>query len=807
MWSIARDLRLGVRQFSRAPGFTIVALATLGLGIGATTAIFSVVDAVLWKPLPFRDPDRLLVIWEKNPAHHRSRMFVAPFNFQDWQTCPSLEGAAAFLDAHLNLTGGPGGAIEPEELTVERISAGMLAVLGVQPFLGRGFRPEEDQPGQANFVLLSYPLWERKFGGDRSIVGKTIRLRDQSFVVLGVMPARFVLLKPDVDLWTPLALNGNDPRILAGRNLTVIARLKPRVGLEQARADLEAMGARGERANPAVNTGWRPSAFPFSEELLGNVTRPLLVLLAAVGLLLLMACANVANLLLARASTRGREIAVRAALGAGRGRIARQLLAEGLLLSLSGGVLGILLAAAGIRLLARLGSGQIPRLWETSVDARLLLFALAISVATGVLFGLAPAWYGSRSSLSAGLRETGRGGTTGRSGRATRQVLVSGEIALAVVVMIGSGLLIRSFQRLRAVDPGFQPEGVLTFRLPLAAHFNTVERRVNFLRAVVERVNALPGVTAAGGVNTLPLTGFGGGSSFVIQGRPEPPLDQRPFTLMRTTSGDYFRAMGIPLIAGREFNPSDTQKTPMVAAINRTMARRFWPNGNPIGSSLLAVDANGGTIFHVVAVVGDVKPERMDSEEWPTIYSPYSQTPVAAMEMVARTSGDPLSLAAAVQHGVQQIDPSQPVSGVRPMDTVMDQALAAARFQTVVLALFALVAFTLASVGIYGLVSYDVAERTRELGIRMALGAESRHILRLVLGQGTRLAAIGIGVGLLAALPLTGLMASMLFGVRAGDALTFSAIPLLLAVVALGASYLPSRRAMALDAVTALRHE
>ena len=806
MHEIARDLRLGVRQFSRAPGFTAVALVTLGLGIGATTAIFSVVDAVLWKPLPFRDPSRLLVIWERNPAHHRFRMFAAPFNYREWQSCPSLEGVAAFLDTRLNLTGGPNGSVDPEEMKVERISAGMLSLLGVQPALGRGFREEEDQPGHANFVLLSHALWERKFGANRAIAGQTVRLRDQSFVVLGVMPPGFTLLDPEIDLWTPLAVNFNDPRVVGGRNLTVIGRLKPGMTLERARADLEAIGRRGEQSNPTIDVGWAPSPFPFTNELVGNVTTPLLVMLGCVGLLLLMSCANVANLFLARASTRGKEIAVRAALGAGRGRIAAQLLTEGLVLSLAGGILGILLAAVGIRVLVRLGSQQIPRLWETSVDAGLLLFALLVSVITGLVFGLAPAWYGSRSNLSSALRETGRGGTMGRSGRATRQVLVALEIGLAVVVMISSGLLIRSFQRLRAVNPGFQPGGLLTFRLPLPARLNTGDRRVSFVRDVRERVRGLPGVVSVAGINTLPLTGFGGGATFAVQGRPAPPLDQKPIALLRNVDGDYFHTMGIPLLAGRNVGEQDTLKTPNVAVINQTLARRFWPQGSPVGESLL-VDVNGGMVFNIVGVAGDVKPERMDTAEWPTLYLPYTQTPVAVLVMVARTAADPMSLSSAVQRAVHQVDPSQPVAELRAMDSVMDQSLAAARFQTVVLAVFAMVAFTLAAVGIYGLISYDVTERTRELGIRLALGAESRHILRLVLGQGARLAAIGIGVGLAAAVPLTGLMASMLFGVRPGDAFTFSLIPILLGVVALAASYMPSRRAMAVDAVMALRHE
>ena len=793
-------------MFGKAPGFTAVALLTLGLGIGATTAIFSVVDAVLWKPLPFRDPGRLLVVWERNAAHHRFRMFAAPYNYRQWQDCRSLDGVAALVDAHLSLISGPNGPMEPEELRVELISAGMLPLLGVQPALGRGFRPEEDRPGHTNFVLLSHDLWQRKFAGDLSILGKPIVLRDQSYTVLGVMPRRFAVLDPDTDLWMPLALDWNDPRVPRARNLTVVGRLKEGVTIDQARSELDTIGARGEQTDPLIDAGWRPSVFPFSDELVGKVREPLLVLLCAVGLLLLMTCANVANLLLARASTRAKEIAVRSALGAGRGRIAAQLLVEGVSLSLVGGFLGTLLAGLGVRLLVRLASEQIPRLAGTALNGKLLLFALALSVTTGVLFAVAPALHASRTNLSAALREGGRSGTMSRSARAMRRGLVAAQIALAVVVMIGSGLLIRSFERLRAVNPGFQPAGLLTTRLPLAARLSTPPLRIAFLQDLAGRVGSLPGVTAVGFVNTLPLTGFGGGSSFAVDGRPAPPQDQRPIALVRRVDEGYFRAIGIPLIAGRGFSPMDTPQTPQVAIVNQTLVRRFWPQGNPIGGRLI-VDFDGGTSCEIIGVVGDVKPERMDTDEWPTIYRPFRQRTTIGMVMVVRTTVAPMSLAQAVEHTVHQMDPVQAVADMRPMDAVMDHALAEARFQTVVLGLFALVAFTLSAVGIYGLISYDVTERTRELGIRMALGAESPHILRLVVGQGARLAAYGIAAGLAASFGLTRLMAGMLYEVHPADAYTFAAIALLLGAVALLASYLPSRRAMALDAVTALRHE
>jgi putative ABC transport system permease protein len=631
-------------------------------------------------------------------------------------------------------------------------------------------------------------------------------LRDQNYTVLGVMPRRFALLDPEVDVWSPLGLDWGDPRVPGARGLTVVGRLKKGATLEQARSELEAIGARGEQVHAVIDAGWRPSPFPFADELVGKVQEPLLVLLGAVDLLLLMTCANVANLLLARAATRSKEIAVRAALGAGRARIAGQLLAEGVTLSLAGGVLGTLLAVVGARLLAHLGSRQIPRLAGASLDLRLLLFALSVSIATGLLFAVTPALHASRTNLSAALREGGRSGTMGPSGRIMRQVLVAAQVALAVVVMIGSGLLIRSFQRLRAVNPGFQAAGVLTARVPLSARFDTPERRIAFLRDVSDRVKAMPGVSAVGFVSTLPLTGFGGGSSFAVDGRPAPPQDQRPVGLIRRVDAGYFRAIGIPLVTGRGFTAADTAQAPGVVIVNQMVARRFWPNGNPIGGRLV-IDFDGAKPYEVVGVVGDVKPDRMDTEEWPTIYRPFAQRTTINMVLVARTAGPPMALAPTVERAIHQLDPAQAVADVRPMDAVMDLALAEARFQTVVLGVFALVAFVLSAVGIYGLISYDVTERTRELGIRMALGAEAPHIVRLVVGQGARLAGCGIAAGLAASFGLTRLMAGMLYGVRPADGYTFAAIALLLGAVALVASYLPSRRAMALDAVTALRHE
>ena len=808
MNSLGQDLRHGARLLWKAPGFSVVALAALALGMGATTAIFSVVDAVLLKPLPFRDPQRLLVIWETNPAQNLKEMFVTPGDFLEWRNeTRTLEALAAISDVHVNLTGGPNGHIDPEELRVERVSASLFPLLGVQPVVGRAFRAEEAQPGRADYALLSHALWQRRFGGDRSIAGKAIRLRDRSYTVVGVLPAGFSVLDSAVDVWIPLGLDSHDVGTAGMHFLTVIGRLKPGVEIDRARTEMDMIGSRLEQANPALDRGWRPSLVPLREELVGSVQQALLVLMAAVGFLLLMACVNVANLLLARGAARQKEIAIRTALGAGRGRIVAQLLSESVLLALAGGALGLVLARGVVALVARLGPASIPRLAEARIDARLFLFALGVSLATGILFGIAPAIQGSGANLNATLRESSRGGTTGRSGRMVRNVLVVAEVALAVLVLIGAELLIRSFVRLRSADPGFRPSGLLTLRVPLAGGRNVApDRRIAFFQQVADRVATLPGVGAVGAVNGLPLTGLGGGSTFAVDGRPAPAPEQRPVGLLRSVTSAYFRTMGIPQVAGRGFAESDTSQAPPVIVVNQTLARRFWPQGNPIGGRLV-VDANLGRVAEIVGVVGDVKPERIESEDWPTIYSSYRQSPVTTMTMVVRTAQPPLSLASAVEREVHQLDPDQPVADMRSMDEVVDRAMAGARFNTVLLGVFAQIAFVLAAVGIYGVISCDVSERTHEIGIRVALGAQPGDVLKLVLGQGARLAGYGIAAGLAAAFALTRLMATMLYGVKATDAYTFAAIPVLLGAVALAASYLPARRALRLDPVTALRHE
>ena len=812
---VVQDLRNGARLLRTTRSISALALLALALGIGASVAIFSVVDTVLLKPLSFPGADRLLAIYEKNPAQHRFNLSVAGANFYQWQRqSRAVEAMAAIADTRMNLTAGPNGHLAAEELKAERVSAGLFPLLGVQPIVGRVFLPEEDQIGRANFALLGYSLWQRRFGGDPAIAGKTIRLvagwqqaaavPSQSYTVVGVLPAGFSVLTPDVDIFVPLGLAATDRR----RMLTVIGRLKPGTGIAQARVEFETIGDGLERADPALDRGWRPSLFLLKTELVGDVRQPLLVLLAAVGLLLVIACANVANLLLARGAGRRREIAIRLALGAGRGRIARQLITESLVLAAAGGVLGVGLARAAVALVARLAGSVIPRLGEAGLDLRILLFALAVTLLAGILSGAAPAIQTSDFHVYEGLAEGGRGGTMGQAGRALRNTLVVVEIGVALVVLIGAGLLLRSFVRLRAAHCGFDPHGVLTFRVPLAGGRNfSRERAAAFFDRLTDEIAGLAGVRSVGAVSSLPLAGLGTGSTFAADGRPLPPVGERPMGLARYVTRGYFSTMRIPLLDGRVFTAAETLQSQLDCVVNQTLARRLWPGSNPLGGRLAVLDFNPPKVCEIVGVVGDIKPDRIQNDDWPTFYMSHRQVPSPVMVMVVRTAGPPMAVAPAIQRAVRRLDPDQPIADLRTMDDVVDRAVSGSRIDTMLLTVFGLISFALAAVGIYAVVSYDVGARIHEIGIRMALGAEHRHVLRLVLGQVARLAALGIALGLVAAFALTRLMTSMLYGVHPRDFFTYAAISLILGAVALVAGYLPSRRALALDPVAALRHE
>ncbi|HUB78371.1 MAG TPA: ABC transporter permease [Bryobacteraceae bacterium] len=803
MHSVRRDLRYGVRLLRNAPGFTLVALAALALGLGAVTAIFSVVDAVLLEP-PYPHADRLLVVWEKNPSQNQFKMLAAGGNFAAWSVqSRTLQSVGGYQEVHVNLTGGPDGPTDAEELPALRISAGLLPLLGVQPIVGRFFLPGEDRPGHSDFALLSYNLW-RRFGADRAIAGKTLRLDDKTYTIVGVMPRAFRVMASPADVWIPLAMDPADSRTAHSRFLIVLAAMRPGVKISQVRAELDALGNRLAEADPVLNRGWGPSVFPLREELLGDVEKPLEVLMGAVALLLLIACVNVANLLLARGSTRRREIAVRMALGAGRGRIAAQLLFESLLLSVGGGAIGLLLAWGAVSLVRRLGPTSMHGLAEAALDWRAFLFALAVSLLTGLLFGLAPAIQGSDATLYTALMEGSRGRTAARSGRLLRSALVTVEVGLAVLVLIGATLLVRSFERLRHFDLGFRPSGALTLRLPLAGDRNAKsDRRVAFVQQVEDRVGALPGARAVAAVDTLPLGGFGFADTFVVEGRPAPA--DKPMALVRAVTPGYFRTMGLPLLEGRDFTAGDTKDVPFVMVASRSLARRYWPQGGALGSHLL-LDPNNRRA-EIVGVVGDVKPETIEGETWLTLYGPYAQNAFRSMTLVMRSALPDAAALSAAGQAIRQLDPGEPVADPQPMDKVIDRAVAGPRFNTVLLAIFAQIAFLLAAVGVFGVVSYDVSRRSGEIGLRLALGAVPRDVLRMVLKQAAALAAFGIAAGVAAAWGLTRLMSTMLFGIGPTDLFTFVAIPVLLGTVVLLAGYLPARRAMALDPAVALRHE
>ncbi len=807
MHPIVQDLQYGVRSLTKAPSVALIAILALALGIGAGTAIFSVADAALWKPLPYRDPGGLVVMWEENPALETGRMYVAPANLAVWLENRSFEGMAGVWSVRVNLTGGPNGHVEPEELRAERVSAEIFPLLGVQPVIGRAFRPDEDRPGNIDFVLLSHSFWQRRFGGDKRILGKNIRLREQFCQVLGVLPAGFSVLDPLTDVWMPLGMDRHDPHVSTARMLTVVARLKPGVDLEQARAEMATVGARLAQANPALNSGWQPAVNPFRDGLVNQSKKPLDVIMAAVGLLILMSCANVANLLLARGTARQKEFALRMAMGASRWRIAWQLLSESAILSLAGGAAGLVFARVLLAWLSRLGANSIPRIAEARFDPRLFLFAAGLTLASGLLFGAVPALQGSAGELRLALATEDRGGTAAWSSRLLRNLLVVAEVSLAVVVLIGAALLVRSFARLTRTSPGFQADSALTFGLPMGGGRKSApERRAPFLDQVALHLTALPGTISTGAVNVLPLTGFGPGSSFALEGRPQPPQGQRPIALLRATTPGYFGTMGIPMVAGRDFTVSDGPQTQMVAIVDQLLARRFSPDSSPVGLRI-DLDRPSPRILEIVGVVGDVKPVSVNGEVWPTIYQPYAQQPWQAMQIVLRTARPPFTLAAAVQREIHKLDPDQPVTEVRTLDDVSGSSLGEARFHTFLLAGFAEAAFLLCAVGIYGVIGYDTSQRTREIGIRMALGAQPGDVSRLIVRQGAFLAGAGIVIGLGAALALTRYMASMLYGVEPSDFTTFAAMSVTLGAVAVLASYLPARRAMALDPTVALRHE
>jgi putative ABC transport system permease protein len=791
----------------RNPGFTIVSVIALALGIGANVAIFSVVNGVLLRPLPFKNPDRLMMIRETKLPQF-PEFAVASGNFLDWKKQNTVfERLVAFKGSSLNLIG----TGDPERLHGLNVTEGFFAMLGAQPQLGRDFLLEEDQPGRSNVVILSHGLWQRRFGADPKILNQSITLSGQSYTVIGVMPGtfRFGRAEDQIDLWTPMAFTAQDAQNHGGHSVAAIGQLKAGITLDQASSEMSTIAGRLAVQYPEANTGWNVKLIPLLEFSVRSIKPALIVLLVAVAFVLLIACANVANLLLARAAGRQKEIATRTALGAGRWRIVRQLLTESLLLSLLGGAVGLMLAKWGTDLLLTMAPADLPRMDNVSLDGRALAFTAAITFLTGLIFGLVPALQASKPNLNETMKDAGRGSTEGGRRKLIRSTLVVLEVASALVLLVGAGLMIKSFWRLQEVDPGFNPDNAITASVSLPKQKYPEEaKQVSFFQQLIERVGALPGVQAAGASHVVPMTGEDFVLAFEIDGRPplQPGVTQS--TNYYSVSADYFKAMGIPLRRGRLFTTRDTKDSPRVALINETMAQKIFPDEDPIGKRITFDDrAKNPEWYEIVGIVGDVKQYGLDQPTTMQTYEPYTQQTLPYMTLVVRTTGDPTNLSAAIRSEILKLDKEQPASNIKTLNEFFSTSIAQQRFSMVLLGVFAAVALVLAAVGIYGVLSYAVTQRTHEIGIRMALGAGRRDVLRLVVGRGMLLSLIGVAGGLVAAFAVTRLMASLLFGVTATDAVTFASVAGVLLAVALMACYIPARRATKVDPLVALRYE
>jgi len=801
-------MRFGVRMLIKQSGFTLIAVLTLALGIGANTAIFSVVNAVLLRALPYPEPERLVRFWESNPGRGWLNFAVSAPNFTDWRKQQSVcEQLAAYESNSLNFTGGG----EPERVAALSVTANFFSVLGVAPAHGRNFLPEEEQSGRNHVAILSDGLWGRRFGADPNLIGRQIQLSGESYTVVGVTPPGFQLTQ-GTELWTPLTLVTLNPagaNRATNHNLSVIGRLKPGVSLAQAQAAMDTIARQLEQQYPELNTGWgvRMSAF-YDWIVPEQIRRSMLTLFAAVGFVLSISCANVANLLLARASARRLEMAIRAAMGASRWRVTRQLLTESLLLSTLGGLVGSLLAFWCTNLIKASTALNIPRLNETRLDVKALGFTFLIALGAGLIFGLAPAWQASRLALNETLKEGGRSG--GGKRQRLRGALVVAEVALALMLLVGAGLMIRSFTHLQNVPLGFAPNHVLTMRLTLpTAKYGQGAPRVNYFDQLLQRLRATPGVIDASAVINLPLAGGGSWAEEVtLEGRDAAQGGTPIPAEVNAVTPRYFHTMGIPLLAGRDFTEQDRGafwlgESPWTLIVNETFARRYWPNENPIGKRFRF----GGNVFGtVIGVVGNVRSLSLEREAQPAFYVSYGHFSMPALTLVVRASAPPEAMTAALRAQVYALDRDLPVYNIRPMEQIVSNAAGQPRFQTLLLGLFGAAALSLAAIGIYGVMAYTVTQRTHEIGVRMALGARTCDVLQHVLGQGMKLVLMGATLGLAGAFVAARALKSMLFGVSPADPLTFAAVTVFLALVAFAACWIPARRATKVDPLVALRH-
>ena len=805
MSGLIKDVRYGVRSLWKRPGFTAIAVITLALGIGANTAIFSVVNAVLLKPLPFNEPERLVWVWDTQP-----QLATTPTSLPDFlgwkQQNQSFDHLAAFQSGKMFLDAGDGITTDTQ---LGLVTPELFSVFHVNPILGRTFTSEETLPGRFRVAVLSHSIWQSRFGSDPTVSGRTIQLNGAAYTIIGVMQPGFSY--PDrAELWRPLPI---DPaRLDPGPHyLKVIGRLKPGVALAQAQADMSTIAARLSQQNREKNAGHGVKLERLANVVIGDIGLALYVLLGAVGFVLLIACANLANLMLARVGAQQKEIAVRTALGASRLRIVRQLLIESIILAIGGGVIGLLLAIWAVSWVVSLSADTIPRVQEISVDPRVAGFTLLVSVITGVLFGLAPALQVSRPDLTDALKEGGRT-TAGLRKNRLRSALVISEVALSLVLLVGAGLMIRSFAKLNQVDPGFKPAQVLTMGVALLrARYPADEQVAQTYSQILERTTAVPGVVSAGAISDLPLTGSNTSDSFTIEGRPPIAKEAEPSTEYHVVTPRYFESMGIPLLSGRDVAHTDTRQSPNVVVINEVFARRHFAGENPLGHRLRLQGQERDPLL-IIGVVGNVRQLGLDEQLTPEVYVPLLQDPLSttyqrSMTIVARTKSDPGAIAGPLRAAVASVDKSLPVYALKAMTEHLHESLARRRFNLILLTVFSGVALALAAVGIYGVISYGVTQRTHEMGIRMALGAKPRDVVQLVVRQAMVLALGGVGIGLLAAWALTRLMKSLLFNVGATDPLTFVAIAALMSLIALLACLIPARRATKVDPLVALRYE